>query len=268
MTPQRPTQDLPGIAQVFSAVFAVLLAAVVGATLSGVVVAILTAAAAGCVCITIYVATNHRPWTQAKKMLVSGLAVGSLVLTGSAVAVAVSGTQNPASGTAASGSEASSAPWVPQTAAPRSAPTTSEPQQPEPIVAKTDYQLIPSSNPLTNDADKVDLDTGCPGWGPTSIQVGRDRCGEAADLILEPTNLHTYEELPRLALLDRGQEASWAKCQEVVEADTATIGSVQLSELRPGSELCVSTDKDHIAAVHVVSIDSTDLVIGFEVWAP
>jgi cytoskeletal protein RodZ len=116
----QPTQDLPGIAQVFSAVFAVLLAAMVGATLSGVVVAILTAAAAGCVCITIYVATNHRPWTQAKKMLVSGLAVGSLVMTGSAVAVAVSGTQNPASGTAASGSEASSAPWVPQTAAPRS----------------------------------------------------------------------------------------------------------------------------------------------------
>jgi hypothetical protein len=135
-------------------------------------------------------------------------------------------------------------------------------------VTKTNYQLIPSSSPLTDDADKVDLDTGCPGWGPTSIPVGRDRCGEVADLILESTDLQTYEEQPRLALLDGEQEASWTTCHEVLEADTATIGSVQLSELRPGSELCVLTDKDNVAAVSVVSMSSTDVVIGFEVWAP
>jgi hypothetical protein len=267
-TPQRPPRDLPGQAQVFGAVFTVLLAAVVSATLSGVVVAILTAAAAGCVCVMLYVATNHRPWTQVKQILVASLAASSLALAGVAVAVAVSGNQHPASGTAASsGPETGSAPSEPQTAAPQSPPSTTEPQQREPIVAKTNYQLIPSSNPLTNDADKVDLDTGCPGWGPTSVQVGRDRCGEAADLILESTNLHTYEELPRLAVLDGGQEASWTTCHEVLEADNATVGTVQLSVLRPGLELCVLTDKDNIAAVHVVSMSSADVVIGFEVWA-
>jgi hypothetical protein len=66
-TPQRATDDLPGVAQVFSAVFAILLAAMVGATLSGLVVAALTAIAAGCACATIYAATSRRPWTQGQE---------------------------------------------------------------------------------------------------------------------------------------------------------------------------------------------------------
>jgi hypothetical protein len=60
----------------------------------------------------------------------------------------------------------------------------------KPMLTKTRYPLTPSSNPLTNDGDKVDLDTGCPGWGPTSVRVGRSRCGDLADLIVETSSLN------------------------------------------------------------------------------
>jgi hypothetical protein len=144
----------------------------------------------------------------------------------------------------------------PSSPAPRSSET-----EPVPSLTKTRYRLTPSSNPLTNDGDKVDLDTGCPGWGPTSVRVGRNRCGDLADLIVETSTLHAPNDKPRLSLVS--ERASYTGCHDRVDG----VGVIPLDGLRGGGELCVTTDKDNIAAVHVDPVGPDgSMVIDYQLW--
>lgn len=148
--------------------------------------------------------------------------------------------------------------WLPA-AAP--SPSRSSVTEPAPALTKTRYRLTPSSNPLTNDSDKVDLDTGCPGWGPTSVRVGRNRCGDLADLIVENSSLHAPNDKPRLSLVS--QRASYTGCHDRVDG----VGVVPLDNLRGGGELCVTTDKDNIAAVHVDPVGPDgSMMIDYRLW--
>ena len=256
-------RDLPSMAQIFGTVFAVLTAIVTAANLAGLAAAILAAIAATFACMALYVGFNRAPWTSRKQGQFVGALLGAILLTATAVGPAVLGNDDDRQADSSASTPSSEPPAIDeQRDQPSSRPESSPPDK---VIEKTSYSMVASSVPLTNDRDKVDLDTGCPGWGPTSIPVGRGRCGEVADLILEPDSIHTFEKDPLMALLDDGQQATWATCHDTLTADTTTIGEVQLSELRPGSELCVLTDKDNVAAVHVVDM-SDGLVIGFEVW--
>ncbi|MEU4804008.1 hypothetical protein [Actinosynnema sp. NPDC023587] len=137
------------------------------------------------------------------------------------------------------------------------------PADPEPVLVKTGYRLTPSWNPLTNNGDKVDLDTACPGWGSTKAKVGPKRCGELADLIAETHGLHAPDNAPRLTLLAQGEPASYAVCRAKREG----VGTIRLPDLRAGVELCVVTDKDNVAAVRVDSVTAGgEVVLAYRLW--
>ncbi|MGM1063030.1 hypothetical protein [Saccharothrix sp. Mg75] len=153
------------------------------------------------------------------------------------------------------------APWLWPTPAVAPGATPSGATPPDPVLTKDGYRLTPSSSPLTNHADKIDLDTGCPGWGPTGLRAGRSRCGDVADLIVETYGVHAPEDAPRLSVVDGG--ASYPVCR----GRTDGVGTVRLSDLRAGTELCVSTDKDNLAAVRVDSVgDGGEVVISYRLW--
>lgn len=140
------------------------------------------------------------------------------------------------------------------------------PSEPEPILSKAAYRLTPSSNPLTNDRDKIDLDTGCPGWGPSATRVGRNRCGDLADLIAEDYGLHSPDDTPRLAPLAQGEHASYTVCRRKFD-NHGGVGVLRLADLPDGVELCVMTDKDNIAAVRVDSVTSErELIVTYRLW--
>ncbi len=234
-------RDVPGWAQVFGSVFAVILAAVTAATMVGATVAILAAMAAGAACASILVGLNQDAHGRRKKIIAGGCAGGALVLATVAAAIGILGRQATAAGQDA--------------------------DEPVPIMSSTSYRLTPSAWFTTNDQDKVDLDTGCPGHGPTTLQVGPTRCGEKADLILSDNELLTWERQPRLVPIS-GDELTYAACRKSLDPLLA-FGSVAVDELRKGSGLCVSTDKGAIAAVRIENTaGAPGIEISFKVWVP
>lgn len=133
------------------------------------------------------------------------------------------------------------------------------------LLSKRSYLLEPSP-PANNDRDKVDLDTGCPGWGPMRPHVGPPRCGENADLIVESDSIHASEDEQQMIVMQGA-----AGADECFAALAATpdrrVGRVGLNSLHVGSVLCVRTDKDNLAAVtidHIAEDGST--TISFDVW--
>jgi hypothetical protein len=235
---------------VFGSAFTVLTAAATAATLGGATVALLVALSATALCSALFTAVRHDPWDRRKKVvvLISGAAAAGFVV--AAAAVVAAGRGSPMS--------TSTSTVVRDTSA-----VTPEGLRPHtPLLEKSGYRLTPSSDPLTNVGDKVDLDTGCPGWGPTGVRVGRSRCGDLADLIVEEHELHAPDHAPRLVLLKFGRKASEVACREQM---ASAVGAVRLAHLTAGSALCVRTDKDDIATVHVDSV-AQDLVLSFEVW--
>jgi hypothetical protein len=240
-------RDIPGWAQVFGSVFTVILAAVTAASWAGTAAAILATTAALAACIAIFACFNHRPWDRRKRILVSTSGLIALGLIAAAVAVGVAGRQNTTKLDAATGSDAAES---------------------EPAISSPNYRLTPSSSIFTNDQDKVDLDTACPGHGPTMPQVGPDRCGENADLILDAGELLTWERSPRVALLPAGERASQATCRKHIAQDDM-VGSLEVEALKVGSELCVKTDKESVAVVRIEDLTKLpSIAISFDVWPP
>ncbi len=141
---------------------------------------------------------------------------------------------------------------------------TAEPvTEPEPFIRKSGYRLKPSSFINSNDRDKIDLDTGCPGRGATPHQLGPARCGELADLIVEDYGIHTPDSEPRITVLTG--PASYNTCHNRTDG----VGTVALDAITSDTELCVTTDKDNVAAVHIDTVDNNgDITLSYEVWTP
>lgn len=237
-------RDIPGWAQVFGSVFTTFLAAVTAANLASAAAAVLTAAAALAVCGAIMVGLNYRERSSRRRALV-GVFVGvAIVLTLAAVIVAsLARSRGPVAAQGSADGESA------------------------PIMSAENYRLAPSSSVFTNDQDKVDLDTGCPGHGPTRPQLGPARCGENADLILDSGELLTWERMPRIALLPADRPASHTTCRQSA-AEGNLAGSIEVNRLEAGSGLCVLTDKGNIAAVRIESLaELPTIVISFDVWS-
>lgn len=157
--------------------------------------------------------------------------------------------------------------------APPPQPGTAE--EPRPIVDKTGYLLRRSSFVDTNDQDKVDVDTGCPGWGGMHPRIGPSRCGELADVILDEEGLHTAEGRPSLVYLPPGRDGGYESCRAAFEKrpDPSVI-EVGVGELEAGGGLCIETDQGNLAAVRIdeISVDGTgqleSMMISFRVWPP
>lgn len=245
---KRTRPDLPGGAQVFGSGITALLAAVTAATLAGALVAIFAAVAMFFATAALMVGFNRAPWRRRKAWTVTGSAVIAVAMI---VAVVLTLPVKPAGKLAAHGS-----------------PGQARGNGAEPVVIMSSpvYRLRPSASIRTNDQDKVDLDTACPGHGPTTPQLGPSRCGENADLIIEETELFTWKRESRLALLPAGEDASYATCVSYL-VPAAVVSSVELTRLKPGSQFCVRTDKDSIAAVRVKNLTRTpELELSFDVW--
>jgi hypothetical protein len=145
----------------------------------------------------------------------------------------------------------------------------------KPFIEKKGYVLRRSSSIATNDQDKVDLDTGCPGWGGMHPRLGPSRCGETADLILDEEGIHPADGQPRFIELHSDAEGDYATCRSALTAvPSRSLNQLDVTALRSTDRVCVETDKDNIAFVTVYEV-STDalqalqrLTIDFVVWRP
>jgi hypothetical protein len=225
------------------------MAIVASATFLGLITAILVTAAAAVGSIAALALGNRRHWNRRRKWKIAGFIALCLALTAAAAGLAAV-SHGPSNQIAIKerGSE------------------------PPPLLAKAAYSLTPSSDPLSNDSDKIDLDTGCPGWGPTRIHVGRHRCGELADLILEAHELHTPEYRPLMLKLPNATEASYVSCREAFMDDSSdSISRIPVNEIKAGINICVRTDKHSIAAVHMKRVESrphSNIIISYRIWSP
>jgi hypothetical protein len=156
---------------------------------------------------------------------------------------------------------------------PPSASTPTGPAPGRPLIERTGYLLSPSSVPTTNDQDKVDLDTGCPGWGDMKPRIGPPRCGELADLVVDEEGLHTRDGGPHLLLPPAGQAAGYGLCRAGLGAEPDQgVNQIDVDALATAGSFCVETDRGNIAAVRVgkVTADTAanlaTLTIDFIVW--
>ncbi len=142
-------------------------------------------------------------------------------------------------------------------------------------LARENYALTRSSFIDTNDQDKVDLDTACPGWGNQHPRLGPSRCGELADLILDEEGIHNANSRPNIIAPNPDSPLDVSSCNATFSADPARLVSrVSTRDLAVGSTFCVKTDLDATVLVEIDTIDTDPdgalqtLTISFKVWKP
>jgi hypothetical protein len=143
----------------------------------------------------------------------------------------------------------------------------------EPSIDKKGYVLRRSSSIATNNQDKVDLDTGCPGWGGMHPRFGPSRCGETADLILDQEGIHPADDRPRFIEIGHDSPGGYAECRSALAAKPSrSVNQLEATALRSGERFCAQTDLDNTALVTVDDV-ATDafhrlqqLTIDFAVW--
>ncbi|WP_188191197.1 hypothetical protein [Nonomuraea sp. SYSU D8015] len=154
-------------------------------------------------------------------------------------------------------------------ASPGSSPAKTPSPDPSSVVASSDgYPLEPCSWTLVcNDRDKMDLDTGNPGHGSSSIQVGPARNGGPAEIILEDDRIHGSDTTPRY-VISPGTTADAADCVNLLAHKKYRRLEVGLDDLTQGTKLCVETNDKQVALVTVmrVSYDPVGLEIAFTTW--
>jgi hypothetical protein len=146
-----------------------------------------------------------------------------------------------------------------------------EPQR-QVVASKERYDLVPSYSVFTNDEDKVDLDTACPGWGNQSPRVGPRRCGESADLIVDADGIHNANNEPNIARTQSGGGGGYRTCQIAIAESSRAVSQVASNELSDGDAFCVKTDKSRLALVEIrqLNVSSgvlTHVSLRFTVWA-
>ncbi|GII65591.1 hypothetical protein Skr01_56760 [Sphaerisporangium krabiense] len=132
-------------------------------------------------------------------------------------------------------------------------------------VSRNSYTLHASSWISTNDRDKVDLDTGHPGHGRASLQVGPARDGGPAEIILEDDSIHGADPKVSYTLT---RATTYAACAAALAREGDHLTEIPLDRLGPGSRFCVTTDEKRLSLVRVVARNSetAELVIAFTTW--
>jgi hypothetical protein len=135
--------------------------------------------------------------------------------------------------------------------------------------------LVPSSNVATNDRDKIDLDSGCPGWGGMSPKVGPSRCGALADLIVDDDGVHNSNGRPSIVVLPSGSSSGYAACARAFDQEPSPmVSQVELGQIETGLELCVLTDEQEVSRVQLVDVQRglsgglTSIKVTYIVWTP
>ena len=116
--------------------------------------------------------------------------------------------------------------------------------------------LKESNTPFTNANDKVDLDTGEPGYG-SQIQGPWNpaRNGRLADLIVEHSEVHTGCRSPLMWQVQHGVDTDITRCRELLTTNSVTLASsIALADLASGDAICVRTDEGLVALVKIVRI--------------
>ncbi len=122
----------------------------------------------------------------------------------------------------------------------------------------TEHTLKESNFVTTSKNDKVDLDTGEPGYG--SMPQGAwnpDSGGRLADLIVEHDEVHTACRTPQMYLMTQGDADAGVKaCRRAVKSEVLS-SSIRLAELTEGSVICVRTDEGLVARVEIQYLKTT-----------
>lgn len=152
-------------------------------------------------------------------------------------------------------------------------PPSASPSEPKPFIEQSGYTLEPSSSLLTNDRDKIDIDTGCPGWGDMHPRVGPSRCGDLADLVADQDSIHTADGKPNIFNLAPGAPAVYRMCRAITrQRPLQGTNKIDSGALAQSEDFCVLTDQGNIAVVHIDSIkmDGTGqlaaIKIDFKAW--
>jgi nucleoside phosphorylase len=143
----------------------------------------------------------------------------------------------------------------------------------DPVVEQRGFRMRPSSFVDTNDEDKVDLDTGCPGWGSMGIKVGPPRCGELADLVIDGNELHSARGNANMIVLAATDAPRRATCAAAIARKPNNgVSTIAAKDLRARLTFCVDTDKRNIGLVRITAVDHDQLdqvvsmTIDFTVW--
>jgi hypothetical protein len=253
-------------AQVFGVVFAVVVAFVLAPSPTAKIATALAIAVTALVVIIIRQAIKPQRWSHMRLVLI-GIQVAAVV-----ALIVVAAVVNPAEAT-----RGTSEPTMPATgptsdhsqSAPQEEPTS--PTKTQPDQSANGYVLRDSDFIDTNDQDKIDLDTACPGWGNQHPHMGPSRCGELADLILDPEGLHNANERPSLLLFPPGTDATRQICRRTLDnTHEHMVSQIEADQLGPDVHLCVQTDQNAIAVVRIDAIDfdamPAELTLSYELW--
>lgn len=250
--------SLPDLIQVGGVILGGLSAFVFADTARARLATILITCAASVLCGTLYFLFVRRARWRSIRILTQVLL--SLIMVAAAAAYANPPAQ--ATGNSDSPDGGTGTEYVPSTAG-----------YPAPSVQKAGYVLRPSSDPFTNDQDKVDLDTGCPGWGDMHPHIGPSRCGDLADLVLDLDSLHTADGRPSIISLPPSESGTYSSCRALLAATPNNgVNSVQASGLQAGRVLCVRTDIGNTAVVRLVKVATDSMgqlasvTLDFQVW--
>ncbi|MDH2428803.1 hypothetical protein [Sphaerisporangium sp. TRM90804] len=142
-------------------------------------------------------------------------------------------------------------------------------ETPPVVVTRNAHTLKASSWIATNDVDKVDLDSGHPGHGKSSIQLGPPRKGGPAEIILEQDRIHGYDSKIRYTLV-AGTTTTHTQCAKALTHEADHLTEIPLDRLTPGTRLCVATDEARTALVRIVDrdLDKARLLLAFTTWSP
>jgi hypothetical protein len=236
------------LVQAFGVIFAVITALIASNTQRTLITTALGVVAAALVCTLAVQVTTHRSWDWRRLLLVSVQVAASIALVAAALVAAPNG-DNQSSASPSTGSD------------------------PSPVLETKNYKLTVSSFVDTNDQDKIDLDTGCPGWGSMRPRIGPSRCGELADIILDEEGLHSNDGRPTLAKLVSNSHPRYDDCQAALNDEPDhTVSKLDVSDIGAGTELCVRTDLNRTALVHLedLELDTAGQLaastISFTVW--
>ncbi|MFI6505898.1 hypothetical protein [Nonomuraea typhae] len=135
------------------------------------------------------------------------------------------------------------------------------------LVKRDSYALRPSSSVATNDEDKVDLDTGHPGYGRSTIQLGPARDGGPAEIILEDDHVHGFDKTAPFAPAPKGA-STFQDCSTGLADQAARLARLNLSDLTEGSSFCVETSDKNISLVRIAKMQSDPVAvdISFVTW--
>jgi multisubunit Na+/H+ antiporter MnhC subunit len=239
--------------QTFGALAAVAIAFVTAGTSRSRITVALAICAAVVICVLVSQAATHRPWTGRRRLLIGTQFVAPLVLIVTATVISA-GVDSPRPAQAGAGQQSIGA-------------------DPAPVMTRRGYQLTPSAFIDTNDQDKIDFDSGCPGWGDMHPHLGPSRCGELADLIVDEQGIHTRDGGPHFIRLDAGEAGGFRRCRDALTAEpNQAVNQLGVDGLRNSTQLCVETEQRNIALVRVdlLAVNRLDqltaMTISFTMW--